>query len=179
MDEILDFWFEEIEPARWFGKSPAFDATCLRRFLALYQRAVRGELDAWEETPLGCVALVLILDQLPRNMFRDTPQAFASDAQALATTRHAVAGGFDLHPDLNDSHRHFLYMPFQHSERIEDQREALRLGERVTQYDFLGYARRHFEIIERFGRFPHRNDILQRESTAEEKTFLESPGSSF
>lgn len=179
MQDVLQFWFEEISSKQWFGKSEDFDATCRRRFEAAYRQAARGQFDAWRDSPRGCVALVLLLDQIPRNIYRDTPRAFATDAKALAVTRHAVAAGFDLDPALDDAHRHFLYMPLQHSEDLEDQREALRLADRVTRWDFAGFARRHHDIIERFGRFPHRNAILGRESTAAERAFLKQPGSSF
>ncbi|MEO0425755.1 MAG: DUF924 family protein [Pseudomonadota bacterium] len=179
MQDILDFWFQTIDSKQWWQKDDAFDALCLSRFGDLYEAAARGEHDDWQGTPLGCVALCLVLDQIPRNAFRDTPRAFATDAAALAVTHHAVARGFDLDPSLDDSHRQFLYMPMQHSERIEDQREALRLADRITRWDFAGFAKRHHDIIERFGRFPHRNAILGRESTEEEREFLTQPGSSF
>ncbi|MEO0973806.1 MAG: DUF924 family protein [Pseudomonadota bacterium] len=179
MEDILEFWFVSIEPKQWWKKDAEFDTLCLTRFGAAYEAAARGEFEDWKASPLGCVALCLLLDQVPRNAFRETPQAFATDANALAVTHHAVACGFDLDPSLDDSHRQFLYMPLQHSERIEDQHEALRLADRITRWDFAGFAKRHHDIVARFGRFPHRNAILGRESTEEERQFLTQPGSSF
>ena len=179
MQDILTFWFETIDSKQWWKKDHEFDALCLARFGPTYEAAALGEHEDWRESPLGCVALCLVLDQIPRNAFRDTPRAFATDAHALAVTHDAVAKGFDLNPALDDSHRQFLYMPLQHSENIEDQREALRLADRITRWNFADFARRHHDIIERFGRFPHRNEILGRESTEEEREFLMQPGSSF
>lgn len=177
--DILRFWFEELASEQWFRPSDALDERCRRRFAAAHGRAARGGLDEGRETPFGCVALCLLLDQIPRNVFRGTPRAFATDTLALAITRHAVARGFDLDASLGDAHRQFLYMPLMHSEDIADQRESLRLGGRISTGAFGEYARRHFEIVERFGRFPHRNAILGRDSTPEESAFLRQPGSSF
>lgn len=178
--EILDFWFEEAGEAAWFKKDPAFDAELRRRFLHAHRQAAAGAFDDWRGTPLGCVALCLLLDQLPRNLFRDSPQAFATDAPARAVTRQALQQGFDRAAGIDDHHRCFLYLPLEHSEDLDDQTLAVRLfRERTDNADYVDYAERHRAIIARFGRFPHRNAVLGRPSTAEELRFLEEPGSSF
>lgn len=181
--EVLDFWFgapgsRERGRSRkaWFQKSEAFDADVRRRFLATWEQAARGELDRWQETPLASLALVVVLDQFPRNMFRGTARAFSSDSHALAAARGAIARGFDLL--LSPIERWFIYMPFEHAEDLAAQRRSLALFEALDPAD-MKYAKRHYEIIARFGRFPHRNAILGRESTAEEAEFLRQPGSSF
>jgi uncharacterized protein (DUF924 family) len=186
--DVLDFWFGAphasgfCRPRReWFVKSDAFDAAVRARLVATHEAALRGELDAWAERPLGALALVVTLDQVPRNAFRATPRAFAADATALAVARHAVARGFDA--ALLPAQRLFLYLPFEHAEHLDAQREALRLFEGLAVdaegFNTLTYAMRHYAVIERFGRFPHRNAILGRPSTPEESAFLAQPGSSF
>ncbi|MGP1394004.1 MAG: DUF924 family protein [Inquilinaceae bacterium] len=178
--EILKFWFEEAGEAAWFKKDAAFDDELRRRFLDTYHRAAAGNHDDWQRTPLGCVALCLVLDQLPRNLFRDSPQAFATDASARAVTRRALKDGFDRAPGIDDHHRCFLYLPLEHSEDLDDQTLVVRLfRERTDNANYLDYAERHRVIIARFGRFPHRNAVLGRPSTEEERRFLEQPGSSF
>lgn len=185
---LLDFWFgapdtPEHDEARkvWFTVDPDFDAALRERFLADQQRAAAGGYDGWASERDSCLALILLLDQLPRNLYRGTPQAFASDAKARATARHAVAQGFDR--ALPPVRRAFVYLPFEHSEDLGDQTQAVRLfaalppGKEADEQ--LWYARRHYEIIARFGRFPHRNRVLGRASTAEEETFLKEPNSSF
>ncbi len=177
--EVLAFWFGEgaeygVAHKRWFEKSAAFDAEVRRRFLSLHaELAGNGE---WLDTPHQCLARIIVLDQFPRNMFRGTPQAFATDAPALAAARHALAAGYDR--DWLRVEKIFAYLPFEHSEALADQQRACELmrplGE--EQYD---YALRHKAIIERFGRFPHRNAILGRASTPEEIEFLKQPGSGF
>jgi uncharacterized protein (DUF924 family) len=177
--EVLAFWFggdAEYGAAhkRWFQKDPAFDAEVCRRFLSLHvQLAGNGE---WLDAPRECLARIIVLDQFPRNMFRGTPRAFASDPLALAAARHAIASGYDR--DWVRVEKIFAYLPFEHSEALVDQERACELmrplGE--EQYD---YALRHLKIIQRFGRFPHRNAILGRASTAEEVEFLKLPGSGF
>jgi uncharacterized protein (DUF924 family) len=177
--EVLGFWFGGdaeygVAHKRWFQKDPAFDAEVRRRFLALHAELARnGE---WLGAPGECLARIIVLDQFPRNMFRGTPRAFASDALALAAARHAIATGYDR--GWLRVEKIFAYLPFEHSETLADQERACELmrplGE--EQYD---YALRHKAIIERFGRFPHRNAILGRASTAEEVEFLKLPGSGF
>lgn len=176
--EVLRFWFEECRPEQWFEADPAFDAAVRARFAALWRRGAAGELAGWRETPEGALALVIVLDQFPRNIFRGTPKAYASDPLARAVADDAVARGFDL--ALGEKGRKFLYLPFEHSEDLADQRRSVALvAERCADPESLDYARRHLEIIERFGRFPHRNAILGRPSTPEEETFLREPDSSF
>lgn len=184
--EVLFFWFgappeQGKRHKTWFEKDPAFDRDIRQRFLPLYGRAARGELAHWKERPDGCLALIIVLDQLPRNMFRGTARAFAADPLALETARHAVAQGFDR--NYSPVERLFAYLPFEHSERLEDQLRACALMEPLQAFpetaDTYRYAVAHRDIIQRFGRFPHRNTVLGRTSTAEEIEFLKEPGSSF
>jgi uncharacterized protein (DUF924 family) len=189
VDDILTFWFgPPSEPghtaprARWFERDAAFDAECARRFLATHEKAAAGELSSWREEPRSALALLLLLDQFPRNLFRESPRAYASDARALEVARHALARGLDV--PLPPVWRWFFYLPFEHSEDIHDQRLAVSLFEVLALQDpscaeSLEYARRHHDIIARFGRFPHRNARLGRESTPEEVAFLQEPNSSF
>jgi uncharacterized protein (DUF924 family) len=179
-DDVLRFWFEEADRAEWYGKNDAFDELIRRRFGEAYEKAATGEYDDWRASGTGCVALCILLDQFPRNLFRGSAKAFATDHLALAIARRAVKRGLDRDARLTDDQLCFLYMPFQHSENIEDQRLCVRLAnERIINHGFRRYAEQHFRIIERFGRFPHRNAILGRPSTREELDFLTEPGSSF
>jgi uncharacterized protein (DUF924 family) len=177
--EVLRFWFGEgadygVVHKRWFEKNPAFDAEVRDRFLGVYESQLVSP--EWLAQPHPCLARIIVLDQFPRNMFRGTPRAFATDALALAAARHALAAGYDR--DWLRVEKIFAYLPFEHSEALADQQRACELmrplGE--EQYD---YALRHKAIIERFGRFPHRNAILGRASTPEEIEFLKQPGSGF
>ena len=190
-EEVLDFWFEGVAgdaqaiAARsrvWFQADPAFDRLCRERFGDLHRRAARGDLDAWQETPRGALALVIVLDQFSRNIHRGTSAAFACDAKALACCLRAREHGFDeaLHP----IERMFLYMPFQHTEDRERQDESVQVWEALAAgvdgelADYLensvGHAREHREVVHRFGRFPHRNAVLGRESTPEEQQYLDA-----
>lgn len=182
--EVLGFWFgpEPVPRAEWFRKDPAFDEAIRQRFGATVERALAGELDAWAGTPEGTLALLVLLDQFPRNLFRGQARAFAGDARALALAREAVARGHDrsLHP----VQRPFVYLPFEHSEDRAAQDESIRLftalaAESAAHADTLHWAHRHREVILRFGRYPHRNAALGRASTPEELAFLAEPGSSF
>jgi uncharacterized protein (DUF924 family) len=188
LTEILNFWFGHPsdpnygkERKIWFKKDSAFDQEVKSRFLNAYTQAATGQLNHWQTSPEGCLALILLLDQFPRNMFRGQPQAFATDDKALAIAKHAVNRGFDQ--QLIAVQRWFIYLPFEHSEAIEDQRQALTLFSTLSDdpqsQAAIDFAHRHFEVIERFGRFPHRNKILGRPSTPEEKEFLKQRGSSF
>ncbi len=188
VDKILNFWFGREDEADygnyrtfWFNKNPDFDREIITTFKADYEQAAAGELDHWKESSYGCLALILLLDQFPRNMFRGTPQAFATDPQACSVAEHTIAKGFDQ--QLLIVQRLFVYLPFQHSEDLERQRQSVALfrqfGEAPDNVDAISYAVRHLEIIERFGRFPHRNEILGRVNTCEEAEFLKQPGSSF
>lgn len=179
--ELLTFWFAESGPELWFAKNDDFDQTIRTRFLSHYDAAARGDYDEWRESGAGCVALCLLLDQFPRNLFRGYSRAFATDAQALAVARHAIEKELDLQAGVSKEMRKFLYLPFEHSEMLNDQRLCLKLmAEQVSAGgDDVEYARKHLVIIEKFGRFPHRNEALGRESTPEELEFLKGPDSSF
>ncbi len=180
---MLDFWFgapgsrERGRPRKlWFQKSEPFDAEIRRRFLATWERAASGELERWQATPLGSLGIVVTLDQFPRNMFRGTARAFATDSLALAAARETIAREFDRL--LSPVERSFVYLPFAHAEDLAAQRRSLVLFH-ASDRENVESARRHYEIIARFGRFPHRNAVLGRQSTAEEIEFLKQPGSSF
>ncbi|NMG06877.1 DUF924 family protein [Brasilonema sp. UFV-L1] len=186
--EILDFWFgSPNEPdygkpkSFWFIKKPEFDEELRIRFLTDYQKAAAGYLDDWMDSPESCLALILLLDQFPRNMFRDTPEAFATDWEALSAAQHAVARGYDQ--KLLPVQRWFVYLPFEHSENLEHQHQAVQLFEQLNNdpdsASSIDYAMRHMQVIQHFGRFPHRNEILGRVSTPEETEFLKNKGSSF
>lgn len=187
-DDILEFWFglpgdEGFGQSReaWWRKDPAFDAQIRSRYLDQYRRAVAGELDSMAQASEGALALILMLDQYSRNMFRGKPEAYASDEQALGLAHEALGAGFDQAvPPL---WRGFFYMPFEHSETLADQDLSVSLFAALPvkkEWDeTMAAAHRHREIIARFGRFPHRNEILGRESTPEEIEFLKQPNSSF
>ena len=174
---VLDFWFAPEHAAFWFEKSAAFDAACIEALMPAHLAAVSGELEHWKAGADGTLALCILLDQLPRNAFRGQARAFASDAQARATARHALAQGFDLQTPVD--RRGFLYLPFEHSEELADQFLSEALFRTFGDKDLTFYAARHREIVERFGRFPHRNGILGRVTTDAERRFLEEPHSSF
>lgn len=176
-EDILTFWFEELKPAQWWKKDPAFDAMIGERFGPLHGQAVRCELYTWRRTAEGRLAEIIVLDQFSRNMFRTSAQAFSADPLALALAQEAVATGADA--KLTPVQRSFLYMPYMHSESLIIHEQALALYTRNGLEDNLNFEIRHQQIIARFGRYPHRNDILGRQSTAEELAFLEQPGSSF
>jgi uncharacterized protein (DUF924 family) len=171
--DVLAFWFG-ADPKAWFEKNPAFDEEIRSRFLPLYESAARGELAAWRDEPASCLALVILLDQFPRNLFRGNARAFATDARAREAARVIVARGWDK--SMTPEERTFAYLPFEHSEALEDQELSMRLFEGNPNFE---WARKHWEIIRRFGRFPHRNAALGRASTPEEIAFLKEPGSNF
>ena len=187
-NSVLDFWFGAPDSAErgrprkcWFTKDAAFDAEIRSRFLSLHDAARRGELAAWERGPLSALSLVVTLDQFPRNMFRGEARAFTADPLALSVARRMIATGFD--GLLRPVERAFVYLPYEHAEDLAAQRRSLALfaglADSADSASIIDYARRHYEIIARFGRFPHRNDVLGRVSTAEEVAFLDQPGSSF
>jgi uncharacterized protein (DUF924 family) len=183
-EEVLDFWFgREGEPGyggfreAWFKKDPEFDRQVRDRFEPLYEAAAAGELDGWKAEAQSCLALVILLDQFPRNMFRGDPRSYATDRKAQETAEYAVDRAFDR--ELPEFQRMFLYMPFMHSENLEHQRRSVELFRTLEGSDATGYAVQHMKIIERFGRFPHRNEVLGRRTTPEEAEFLTQPGSSF
>ena len=176
--DVLAFWFAPGMKERWFVKDAAFDAEVRSRLGAMHETARSGSLDDWKNEPRGCLALCLLLDQVPRNLYRDDPRAFSCDALAQAVTRHAIDRGFDR--KLEQVERLFLYLPLEHAEDLELQEECVRLTRELDEEpDWLDYAVRHRDIIQRFGRFPHRNAVLGRESDAEETAFLQEDGSSF
>jgi len=175
-NDVLGFWFDELGESRWFAKNEALDATIRRRFLPVYEHVLSmGATDI--ATPLQALAAVLVLDQFPRNMFRGTARAFAADAQARDIARRAVAAGLDA--GLTPAQRLFLYLPFEHSEDAGDQALAVRLIQPLGNDSWTAYARAHQSLIERFGRFPHRNAILGRVSTSAEEQALAGPMGSF
>ena len=176
--EVLEFWFGETSPRQWFAKDPAFDALVAERFSAIAQAAISGALRPWGEAPANALALVLLLDQFPRQIWRDTAMAFAGDPQALALSLRAVELGW-LPAEPEQRRRQFWLMPLMHTEALLVQEEALPLFERFTDPRTADFARRHRDVIARFGRFPHRNAALGRVSSADELAFLQTPGSRF
>jgi uncharacterized protein (DUF924 family) len=174
---VLDFWFKEIAPAQWWKVDPAFDQLITERFGALHARAAQAELFEWRKDPPGRLAEIIVLDQFSRNMFRGTPKAFATDALALALAQEAVSNQADR--ELPPQERIFLYMPFMHSESRLIHEVAERLFKDCGQGNNYEFELRHKAIIDRFGRYPHRNALLGRASTAEEIEFLTLPGSGF
>jgi uncharacterized protein (DUF924 family) len=187
-DEVLIFWFgaEDDEGygelrSAWFQKDEAFDSEVGDRFGELYERAASGELDGWREEARGCLALVILLDQFPRNMFRGDPRTHATDGQALEASKYAIEHALDR--ELPAFGRMFVYMPFMHAENVEDQRRSVELFEMLAAQpdapNVVDFAIGHRDIVERFGRFPHRNAILDRETTPEEAEFLTQPDSSY
>jgi uncharacterized protein (DUF924 family) len=182
--EVLDFWFgtEGAVRKEWFRKDAEFDEQIARRFGPLIDAAVAGELTEWASEPASALAHIVLLDQFTRNTRRNSSQAFAGDALALATAKAVVTSGQDL--TLPPVQRGFVYLPFEHSETLADQDESVRLhtalvADAPDQHSLLDYANRHRVIVARFGRFPHRNMALGRESTPEEVVFLKQPGSGF
>lgn len=183
-ESVLDFWFASKSGSKadtfrpcWFYPTPEFDRLCTERFLNTYEDAANGRLKDWGNEPRSCLALVLLFDQFPRNMFRGTARAFATDAKALELSRNAIASGFDL--ELSPLMRMFLYLPFQHSENLDDQLESVRLSRAVVtenpdHAEILEEAKQHLEVIRRFGRFPTRNHALGRKSTQAEIDFLKN-----
>jgi len=170
---VLSFW-REAGPKRWFAQDSAFDAQVRERFLANHEAAAAGQLSAWEDSAEGALALVIALDQFPRNMFRGTARAFSTDALALAAARRAIGRGFDLKTPMPE--RNFFYLPFEHSENLADQERCGALTEATGDAEAVKWASVHLDVIRRFGRFPHRNAALGRVSTPEEITFLEGGG---
>jgi len=172
-DDVLAFW-RNAGPARWFVKDSTFDEELRNRFTSLWEAARDGALAPWQDSDHGVLALIIVLDQFPRNIFRDDLRAFATDAMARAVTHKAVASGRDQHtdPDL----RAFVYMPLMHSEDMADQQLSLQLFKALGNADNLQFAELHADIIRRFGRFPHRNRVLRRTTTPEEQAFLDSGG---
>ncbi len=194
--DVLEFWFGDRDDqaavirqrsALWWGKGDALDADIRQRFAALTQQALAGELTAWTHAPANLLALVIVCDQFPRNMYRGTPAAFAGDPLAHELVLQALAAGWDQ--QLSPIERVFLYMPLEHAEDLASQQRCVKLNQalcdevdpalRESFQNFVKFAQQHLEIIARFGRFPHRNAILGRQSSPEEAEFLQQPNSSF
>lgn len=177
IDEIIRYWFETLKPEDWYRKDPAIDAEIETRFGDTYEALKKSVPLAWLAEPQGMLAAILVLDQFPRNMFRDDPRAFATDQAALRLAKRAIGEGIDMR--VPPEQRAFIYMPFQHSEALDDQTRSIALYTALGNKLNLDFARRHQAIIGCFGRFPHRNRMLGRGSTAAELAFLKEPGSSF
>ncbi len=175
---VLAYWFGAGMAERWYKRDPAFDREIRDRLLPLYRRAAAGQLDGWQDSAQGALALVILLDQVPRNLYRDDPRAFAKDAKALAITHRALERELDR--ELSQVERLFLYLPLEHCESLEEQQLCCELVSALDEDpEWHGYAIQHRDIIARFGRFPHRNAVLGRQTTPEEADFLAKPGSSF
>lgn len=174
-EEILDFWFRKVGAKRWFAEDPQLDETITEKFLDTYEKAVKGELKSWEETPEGMLSLLLLFDTFPRRMFRGTAKAFATDDIALDLARTAIINHFD--DRIDRSFKLFFYLPFSHSENQGDQRLAVYyIRERTKEPEWVDAAVLNQQIVQCFGRFPERNQALGRESTEEEKAYLAQQG---
>ncbi|MCP2041616.1 uncharacterized protein (DUF924 family) [Neisseria sp. HSC-16F19] len=175
--DILDFWFADSSRPYWFARNDGFDASIRERFYSIWQQAAQSECDAWRTTLQGRLAEIIVLDQFSRNLHRNSPLAFAQDNMAVALCQHAVSlPGF---ADMGTEERHFMLMPLMHSESPYIHAQAVVLFERYTDAHALDFEYRHKAVIDRFGRYPHRNAVLGRTSTTEELAFLQQPGSSF
>ena len=172
-EAVLAFW-RDAGPNRWYSRDDDFDVEVCGRFLGVWHAAIGGELASWEESDDGALALVIVLDQFPRNMFRGHPGTYASDALARDVARRAIARGVDQRVD--PIMREFFYLPFMHSEELADQIRCIELSRQAGLVESAKWAKHHADIIRRFGRFPHRNAILGRENTPEEQTFLDEGG---
>ncbi|MFT6407907.1 MAG: hypothetical protein ACJAQ6_001323 [Arenicella sp.] len=176
-NEIIEFWFTETDNKNWFTKDPNFDQLIRSRFGDLHTQAAKCELFSWRSTALGCLAEVIVLDQFSRNMYRQTADSFAYDTLSLSLAQSAISRGIDL--ELTSAQQVFLYMPFMHSESLVIHQQAVKLFTQLGVESSLRFEIRHKAIIEQFGRYPHRNKILNRISSDEENSFLLQPGSSF
>lgn len=175
--EIITFWFEEIDSKKWWIKDPDFDQLLMDRFSTIHAKAAACELYHWRTCAEGRLAEIIVLDQFSRNMFRDSAKAFANDTLALSLAQHAIELGLDQ--QLPTQQRSFMYLPYMHSESLVIHEQAVKLYEKMGVAGNLDFEYKHKAIIDRFGRYPHRNAVLGRESTSEELAFLQQPGSSF
>jgi len=175
--EIIDFWFSELEPKQWWQKDKELDVMIRNRFASLHTQAKASELFQWRESASGSLAEIIVLDQFSRNIYRGQPESFACDPLALALAQVAIAKGFDL--ELPATERSFLYTPFMHSESQCIHKEAIKLYEALGNPNALNFEYKHKAIIDRFSRYPHRNNILDRQSSREEIEFLKQPNSGF
>lgn len=170
--EVLNFWFSEPVEPYWFSATETFDASLKKQFEPLWKKASQGMLDAWSESPETCLALIVVLDQFPLNMYRNQSESFSTEQQAVAFAKHAISNNY--HAELSPQQCLFLFMPLMHSEELEDQKLSVSLFQQTGLEHSIQFAKHHCALIERFGRFPHRNKILGRESTAEELAYLDS-----
>jgi uncharacterized protein (DUF924 family) len=168
-EDVISFW-RDAGQDRWFSKDEAFDQACRERFMHTYEAAARGDLNEWELTPEGSLAVILLLDQFPRNMFRGSRDTYKTDPVALMAADRAIERGYDGR--VEPQFRRFFYLPFMHSESLRHQERSVALNEALGDEECIKWARHHHEIVARFGRFPHRNAILGRETTPEEEAFL-------
>ncbi len=176
---VLDFWFSPGDDDRWFKRNEALDQAVRETLADDHERAAAGVYDSWRESARGCLALVLLLDQVSRHLYRDDPKAFATDARALAVARHAIEQGFDRQIAAQ-SQRRFLYLPLEHSEQVTDQEDCCRLMATLDENsEWAEWSIKHRDVIARFGRFPHRNAALGRDTSEAEQEFLAQPNSSF
>ena len=169
--EILEFWFSKESRSKWFNSTLEFDELIRQKYEKIWGLARAESYDHWEQEPEGVVALIIILDQFPLNMFRSDARQYSTEAHARKIARHAVNNGYDK--ELPKNHLAFLYLPFMHSESLNDQNTSVDLYEKAGLEDNLGYAKHHRDVVKRFGRFPHRNGVLGRESTEEEIEYLQ------
>jgi len=176
-ETVLEFWFNELTPKQWFVKDGEVDRHITERFAGLHLALSRLVPPEWRASPEARLALVIVFDQFPRNMYRGSPLSFATDSIALKAAKAAIAVGADA--AVSEERRIFFYMPFEHAENIADQDRAVALCEALGNENYLDFARQHQTIVERFGRFPHRNSILGRTSTPEEEAYLAQPGAGF
>lgn len=176
-ETVLDFWFNDLVPKDWFVKNEDLDKRIADRFAALHLALSREVGEAWRATPDARLALVIVFDQFPRNIYRGSPLAFATDGLALKEAKAALAVGADK--SIDENRRAFFYMPFEHAEDMDEQERCVALFEALGNENYLDYAHQHLDVIKRFGRFPHRNPILGRTSTPEEKAYLAEPGAGF
>ena len=176
-DAVISFWFEELKPEDWYTKNDALDRDIAERFGAMHLALAGSIPQQWWSSAEAVLALIIVFDQFPRNIYRGTPLAFATDCLALKEARSAIDAGLDQLVDAK--RRIFFYMPFEHSEVLADQDQAVELISRLDDEEYTRYAHAHRDVIVRFGRFPHRNAILGRENTAEETAYLAQPGSGF
>lgn len=176
-DHVLHFWFETLRPEDWYRSDAGLDDFVREQLGGLHGMAMRGELEEWRETPEGALALIILLDQVPRNIHRDTPRAFASDEKSRVVLAVALAKGLDK--SLTKRKRVFLYLPLMHSEKLRHQDQSVELFTALGIESNLDYAIRHRDIIQQYGRFPHRNATLGRQSTPEEEEYLSQPGAGF
>ena len=170
--DVLKFWFSETTKELWFNSTPDFDHSLRSEYESLWELASIGELKGWQDTPQSTLALVIVLDQFPLNMFRGSAKSFSTESHAIYTSRNAISRGFDK--QLSSIELPFLYMPLMHSEKIEDQNFSVKLFRQAGLDNNIRFAEHHRDIIKEFGRFPHRNKILDRDSTAEELEYLAS-----